>query len=390
LSVKKVFVKQLGVELPRLGFGIMRMPTSMDGKIDYDRSVEMLDRAYNEGVNYFDTAHFYHNYESQPFLGKALTRYPRESFYLATKLPIWECATKADVERIVNRQFAECQVDYFDFYLVHSLNAGNYERMVNLGVYEYLTGLKKAGKIKFLGFSYHGDYPAFKKTVENYKWDFAQLQINYVDTHLISAGALYDLLCEHNIPCITMEPVRGGFLAEPPQPVRDLMNNFPGKKLSPAAWAFRWCIDKDNMPLILSGMSNMEQVEENLRTFSDEPEKLTAEEATMLDRARDIMLGIKTVPCTSCDYCMDCPLGVDIPGVFRIYNHYKLFPDKFVAGNSYGARIRAGKDYTACTSCGVCSPLCPQGINIPEALAAADKELRPLLHNENDIQEDNP
>ena len=378
LTVKKVFDKRLGVEISQLGFGAMRLPTQDDGKIDWKRSEEMVDYAYKAGINYFDTAYGYHAGESQVFMGEALKKYPRDSFHFATKLPIWMIDSKQAMENIFNEQFKNCSLDYFDFYMMHGLGEDRYDLIEKYGIYEYLLEQKKAGRIKFLGFSYHGNYETFKKLFDNYKWDFAMIQYNYVDDIMIETGKYYVVMAEHDVPCMVMEPVRGQYLANPPQAVIDEMESFKGDKYSPAAWALRWCRDKSNTAVTISGMSNMEQLKENIQTFAQSPEKLTADEAALLDRARDIMLAIKTIPCTYCGYCMDCPAGVDIPHLFEVYNQYKLFPNEFRAGINYGKLVRDGKGFEHCTECGVCSPLCPQKIDIPKNLAVLSEELEPL------------
>jgi len=376
LDVKKVDV--LGREISRLGFGCMRLPLNEDGTIDRAESARMVDRAYKVGVNYFDTAYGYHNRESQLFIGEALKKYPRESFNLATKLPIWLCNGKRElVAEKFTEQLEACQVDYFDFYLVHALDQSRYDEFVASEAHAYLTEQKAAGKIGLLGFSYHGDYETFVKLLDNFEWDFVQIQINYIDDVMSKADAYYKQLCDRDIACVVMEPVRGGALANPPQVALDEMKALD-EGLTPASWALRWCIDKDNMKIILSGMSTMEQVDDNLRTFSEFPEKLSADESAMIDRARDHILAIKTVPCTGCCYCMDCPFGVDIPEVFALYNQYKLFNNAFRTSNNYAAMIEKGHGADLCTQCGACVSMCPQSIAIPERLAEVHEEISKL------------
>ena len=381
MGVKKIFDKRLGLELPRLGFGVMRMPVLQNGKMDWNLGARMVHRAFEDGVNYFDTAYPYHDGESQVFLAETLRKYPRDSYYFASKLPTWMCKTNADVANIFNGQLADCKLDYFDFFLIHALDQNRHDIMVNTGMHEYLMEQKKTGRIRHLGFSYHGDHETFHRLIENFEWDFVMIQMNYVDDVMLNMREMYELLCKHDIPCFVMEPVRGGFLTKLPQEALDEINNHPGEKLSPAAWALRWCIDKKNMPVIISGMSDMAQVEENLKVFSDYPDKLTESETALLNRTRDIMLNTKTIPCTYCRYCMACPFGVDIPQMFEYYNQFKLFPNTFRGGVNYGLLTSANKDYSSCTSCGACTPMCPQHIDIPESLKQVDKEMRPLLHN---------
>jgi len=374
MKVKRVFDKRLGVEISQLGFGAMRFPTLENGKINWEESAKMIDRAYEAGVNYFDTAYPYHGGESQVFLGETLKKYPRDSYHFVTKLPIWLVDSKQGMEDMFNEQLKNCGMDYFDFYMIHALGEDRNPLIEKHGVYDFLLEQKKAGRIKFLGFSYHGDYKSFKYLFDNYKWDFAMIQYNYVDDVLIESGKFYDLMVEHDCPCMIMEPVRGRFLAEPPQAALDVLQ----KDYSPAGWALRWCRDKSNNVVTISGMSTMEQVEENIQTFSQSPEKLTDAEIAMLSRARDIMLDIKMIPCTYCGYCVDCPAGVDIPGIFGTYNQFKLFPNEFRAGVDYGKIVRDGKGDDKCNNCGKCSPLCPQGIDIPAKLAEVQEELEPL------------
>jgi len=374
MKVKKVFDKRLGVEISQLGFGAMRLPTLEDGKIDWEESAKMIDKAYEAGVNYFDTAYPYHGGESQVFLGETLKKYPRESYHFATKLPTWLIDSKQTMENVFEEQLKNCGMDYFDFYMIHGLGEDRNHLVEQHGIYDFLLEQKKAGRIKFLGFSYHGNYEAFKYLFDTYKWDFAMIQYNYVDDLLIDTGKFYDMMVEHDCPCMVMEPVRGRFLAEPPLEALDVLK----EDYTPAGWALRWCRDKSNTAVTISGMSTMEQVEENIQTFAQSPDKLTADEAAMLERARDIMLGIKMIPCTYCGYCMDCPAGVDIPGIFEVYNQYKLFPNEFRAGIGYGQLVRNGKGDEHCTNCGICSPLCPQNIDIPARLAEVQEELEPL------------
>jgi len=378
LEIKRVYDKRLGVEISQLGFGAMRLPTLDNGKIDWEHSAKMIDRAYEAGVNYFDTAHPYHGGESQIFLGETLKKYPRESYHYATKLPTWMINSKEVMVKIFNEQFGNCRMDYFDFYMIHGLGEDRYDSIDKFDIYNFLQEQKKAGRIKFLGFSYHGNYETFKRLFDNYKWDFAMIQYNYVDEIMLETGKFYDIMIKHDTPCMVMEPIRGKYLAEPPQAAFDEMKKFDDGKYTPAAWALRWCRDKPNTTVTISGMSNMEQVEQNIRTFADSPEKLTTEEIDMLVRARDIMLSIKTVPCTYCNYCMNCPQGVNIPRIFEVYNQYKLFPNEFRAGIGYGKLVRDSMGFTSCNACGNCSPLCPQKIDIPASLFDVDKELEPL------------
>jgi len=368
-----VKVKRWGdIAASRLGYGCMRFPT-VDGKIIREPAAAMIDAAIKGGVNYFDTAYIYLNKDSEAFLGEVLPKYPRESYYIATKLPIWLANQEDDVITMFEEQLERLRVDVIDFYMLHALNSVRWSSAKKLKAMEQLSEEKKKGRIKLLGFSYHGDLETFKEVVNEFDWDFVQIQINYADYDMIDAKAYFDILAEKEIPCIVMEPVRGGFLAEPPPKVRELMESVDNK-LSPAAWALRWCMDLKNTPVILSGMGQMEYVTENLETFKEEA-KLSSVEKEMFANAVEVLKSVKSVPCTACNYCMDCPYGVDIPGVFSIYNIQQLFGNNFRASADYKDFLELGKAVDKCISCGICTPLCPQGIDIPEKL----KELHEFL-----------
>ncbi|MCL2564785.1 MAG: aldo/keto reductase [Defluviitaleaceae bacterium] len=359
-------VKHWGcISVSRLGYGAMRFPT-IDGKIDREPSEAMVDAAFKGGVNYFDTAYIYLNQESESFMGEVLSKYPRDSFYIATKLPIWLANQEKDVIKIFEEQLNRLRVEMIDFYMLHALNGGRWNAAKKLRAMEQLLEEKKKGRIKFLGFSYHGDLETFKGLVDEFDWDFVQIQINYADYEMIGAKAYFDILAEKKIPCIVMEPVRGGFLADPPPRVSELMTALDSK-LSPAAWAMRWCMDLDNTPVILSGMSHMDQVEDNLETFKV-PKKLSSGEKEMFASAVDVLKSVKSVPCTACNYCMDCPYGVDIPGIFSIYNIQQLFGNNFRANADYKDFLELKKAGDKCINCGQCAPLCPQDIDIPNKL----------------------
>lgn len=378
--VKKNYLSSLDAEVSRLGFGCMRFPTTDNGKIDRAKSNEMLQYAYDHGVNYYDTAWGYHNGESQLVTGEFLSGKPRGSFYLATKLPLWLCKEESDNARIFEEQLANCQVDFFDFYLAHAFNAARYEEYVRLNTHEYLTEMKRQGKIKRLGFSYHGDLDTLRKLLDEFEWDFVQLQVNYFDYSYPKSNARqeYEMVTAKGLPCICMEPVRGGFLANLPDSVRVEMEQFEGAKLSSAAWALRWCMDQENMRVILSGMSTLEQVKENIAVFSGENDRLTDEERTMIGKATDTLLAADTVPCTACRYCMDCPFGVDIPGVFDIYNQYRIFQTPNAFGWQWDIMVKDGHGPEQCTRCGACEPMCPQSIAIPDQLERICAEVAAL------------
>lgn len=365
---------KLGVKLSRLGFGCMRLPILESGKIDRKLAAEMVDKAYKSGVNYFDTAYGYHDGESELFLGETMPRYPRESFYLADKLPTWLLQTEADPERLFNEQLGKLGVDYIDFYLLHSLDKDRWPAVKATKAYELLQEKKKEGKIRFLGFSYHGDFDTFCEIIDQREWDFVQIQINYLDYTMSDAKAYHDKLSAKGIPCVVMEPVRGGFLAGLPDSARAVQKAVNGD--SAAAWALRWCMDMENMPVILSGMSTMAQVEENLDIFSRE-RPLSGAERKAIEETKEAILAVKTIPCTACRYCMDCDYGVNIPGMFTAFNRLKLFKNEFRAKIEY-AELGSDHDSSNCVKCGVCVSKCPQGIDIPARMEEVEATFKGL------------
>lgn len=364
-------IPKLNVNVSRLGFGCMRFPTLESGKIDREKALDMIDLAYKSGVNYYDTAYGYHNEESEDFVREALSRYPRDSFFLADKLPLWLIKEKDDTTALLEKQLGRCGVEYFDFYLMHAANAERWKTVKEFGVYDILREKKNQGIIRALGFSYHGDYDTFADMIDTYEWDFVQIQTNYIDVVAMDSQKFHDKLNEKGIPCIVMEPVRGGFLANPPEVALEQFKKVNDN--SPARWALRWCLSQHNMPIILSGMSSLDQVRENLETFSQE-ETMSEAEKQAIETARAKILDIKTVPCTACGYCMDCVFGVNIPEVFSIYNQYKLFQNGFRAWADYG-ELSSEHSAEACTQCGACAPMCPQSIDIPGELDKLNVEL---------------
>lgn len=363
-----------GEKISRLGFGLMRLPTLESGGIDKPAASALVDRAIAGGVNYFDTAYYYHNGESEVFAGEALAKYPRESYYLATKLPSFSLKEASDVPRIFEDQLRRCRTDYFDFYLLHALDADNWQKAKQSDALAQADTYKKQGRIRHLGFSYHGDLDTFREVLDAYPWEFVQIQINYMDEVMINARAFHDELCARNIPAVIMEPMHGGMLARLPETAAGRIRRADVLR-SPAEWAFRWCLSLPNAPLILSGMGEMAQVEENLRVFS-EHKPLSGRELAMLADVREDILAVKAVPCTGCAYCMDCPSGVDIPAVMQIYNKFKLFDNPYALSREYGElKTRSGK---SCTKCGECLPKCPQSIEIPDWMGQIDEIVKSL------------
>lgn len=351
-----------------LGFGCMRLPINeSEGSINEELAQEMIDLAFASGVNYFDTAYMYHDGKSETFLKKALANYPRESYFLTDKMPPWMLKEKADMDKMFNEQLERCGVEYFDYYLAHSLSKSSVENMRKLDMVDFLKQKKAEGKIRHIGFSFHDDADCLRDILTMHDWEFCQLQLNYADWNRYGAKELYEIAGEHDLPVIVMEPVRGGFLANPPAEVAELLREAaPNRSL--ASWALRFVASLPSVKLVLSGMSDMEQVRDNLVTFADPSIYLSDKEQAVITKAMEILDNINSVPCTGCRYCMPCPSGVEIPKIFDIYNKVTLFGKR---ENNYAESIPAENCASQCTSCGACMIACPQHIDIPGKLAEA-------------------
>ncbi|OOO00510.1 MAG: hypothetical protein ATN35_07035 [Epulopiscium sp. Nele67-Bin004] len=346
-----------------LGFGVMRMPINEDETINYDVAEKMIDTAYKQGINYFDTAYVYHKGKSEEFLGKALAKYPRESFFVATKLPLWIINGQRELDKIFNKHLKRLNMEYIDYYLIHAMNKERLKKLKSMDVIKWAEQKRAEGKIKHLGFSFHDDLDCLREILSLHKWDFCQLQLNYADWNRFDAKEMYKIATDAGVPIIVMEPVRGGTLANPAPAIQEIFKNHASER-SYASWAFRFLADLPNVKLILSGMSTIEQVEDNLHTFStEELVSVDDTEREILNKAIDIMDNLKSIPCTGCNYCMPCPFGVEIPRCFAQYNTNKIF-----GKSSYTAIPEEGRADN-CVSCEACVPLCPQNIMIPEKMS---------------------
>ncbi len=358
----------IGRKISKLGFGLMRLPKISEDSdtIDRDEAFRLIDLAIKSGVNYFDTAYVYHGGDSERFAKEALSRYPRESYCLATKLPGWAIKDKGKhTDELFNEQLEKCGVDYFDFYLLHAVNRDIMTVFEKDNSYEYLTKKKEEGKIRHLGFSYHGDLEFFLELIDKYKWDFVQLQINYYDWEATDAKSYYKALEERNIPCIIMEPVRGGSLHTLNDEARKVFEELGDD--SAASYALRYDLELPAVLTILSGMSTYEQVADNIKTFT-EAKPLTDVEKAAIEKANVLFRNNFAIPCTDCKYCVEtCPAGVDIPACFKAYNEYNKTRDIDTLKKIY-AEISEEKRAHNCIECGICMEHCPQQIKIPDKL----------------------
>ncbi|MED9903027.1 MAG: aldo/keto reductase [Lachnospiraceae bacterium] len=371
--MEKRKMEKLGIETSLLGFGCMRFPTTPEGNIDEQRAQAMLDKAIAEGVNYIDTAYPYHNGESEPFVGKALKKYDRSSFYLATKLPLWSVNSIDDAKRIFEDQLSRLQTDYIDFYLLHAVNKERWDVMVKLGVVEYCEQLKKEGRIRYLGFSFHDSYEVFEEILNTREWDFCQIQLNYMDVEEQAGMKGYRLAEEKGIPLVIMEPVKGGSLAAFAD---DIMEKFRAhdKEASAASYALRWVGSLPGVKVILSGMSNMEQVEDNLHTFADF-KPLSAKEQQTIEEVVAVLNSRVQNGCTGCRYCMPCPAGVNIPGCFAAWNTYHMYQNYNVVKWRWENEIGEKGQASNCIKCGKCEGKCPQKLSIRDDLAKVQADL---------------
>ena len=377
------------LKISRLGFGAMRLPMDADGKILPDEVQKMVDCAMAHGVNYYDTAYRYHAGESENYFGRALAKHPRESFFLADKLPTWLCDTEDDIERIFNEQLEKCGVDYFDFYLFHNVDEEGWDNIIKLNMFDHLRAKKAAGQIRHLGASFHCSAEFLRSVLEEHGEDleFVQLQINYFDWEYDKAYEYYNVAREFNKPIIIMEPVRGGMLANPmSEEACRLLDEAAaegsacrktgGSGANYAAYALKYCDELPGILTTLSGMSNYEQMVDNINTFN--APAMTAEEKAAVDAASKAIQSDIIIPCTACNYCEDCPSGIQIPKIFSMYNvaATKGFHNIWgsLSGQYYGLETTA----SACIECGACESHCPQKIKIIDELKKIDAKYAEL------------
>ncbi len=371
-----------GNRLSVLGYGCMRF-TTHGGKIDIDKACSELKAAIDAGVNYFDTAYVYPG--SEVALGEILTRLNcREQIYIATKLPHYLIKSLDSIEKHFNEQLRRLRTDYIDYYLMHMLtDTDTWEKLKCMGIEQWIEDKMASGKIRNIGFSYHGNSDMFCKLIDAYDWDFCQIQYNYIDEHSQAGRKGLNYAASKNIPVIIMEPLRGGRLANMlPKSALEVMNAAKNKH-TPAEWAFKWLWNQPEVTVILSGMNSLEMVNENVKTACETlPGSLTPEEEEMYDKIRDAINKSMLVGCTGCGYCMPCPYGVDIPGTFRCYNETSV-GDKKKARNEYlqcTAFRKTPSSASLCKKCGKCEKHCPQSINIREELERAAKTLETPIY----------
>ncbi len=372
-----IYRQACGDQLSLLGFGTMRLPQNKDGSIDEKQVAEMTRMALEEGVNYFDTAYPYHAGMSEVVMGRVLNEYTRDSFYLATKFPGHQIRKDYNPKTVFEEQLEKCGVDYFDYYLLHNV----YERSIDVytdpkwGIIDYFIEQKRKGRIRHLGFSTHGGMDVMNRFLDRYEsvMEFCQIQLNYLDWKMQDARGKYEMLTKRGIPVWVMEPVRGGRLASLGTAEDAVLKELrPNESI--AAWSFRFLQEFLNVKMILSGMSNIEQMRDNIKTFEKYRPLDIGERELLLSMAEKMH---KLVPCTSCRYCCDgCPAGLDIPTLLAFHNEMSFQPSLNV-----GMRLEALSDDKkpgACLGCGKCEKACPQGIQIPKLLRELAEAMKAL------------
>ena len=363
--IDKVSTKKYrNLDISIIGFGCMRLPQK-DGEPDIEETQKMIDYAMEHGINYYDTAWFYHGGKSELAVGKVMKKYPRNSYYLADKMPLRILKDKSEVIPIFEKQLQKCQTDYFDFYLAHNINKREWETLKNCNVYEQLLEKKKEGKIKYLGFSIHDTPELLEEVVNTYKWEFVQLPINPIEWKVVDAKRQYEIATKAGLPVVVMNPLKGGQLSTLNEKAVEVLKQ-ANPDVSPSSWSLRYSASLPNVFVVLSGMTKMEHLTDNVKTFTDF-KPLTEQEQKSLSDAVAIYNSSGAISCTYCQYCTGCPVGIDIPKNFLMYNQYKSNNRKesfIIAYESIKEENRADK----CINCGICKTKCPQKLDIPALL----------------------
>lgn len=361
-----------GPEVSALGFGCMRFPT-VDGKIDRPASTAMLEKAIDEGVDYLDTAWPYHDGESETFIADAVTGSRRDAVKIASKLPTWLVESTADLDKYFDAQRKRLRSDMIDVYLLHALDTERWKKMQEFGALDWLAKKKESGEIGYAGFSFHDDYACFESIIDAWEWDVCQIQYNFMDVDEQAGTRGLRRAYDKGVGVIVMEPLLGGNLVDAPEPVAEIWNRSAHKEWTPVERALRWAWDQKEVGMILSGMSSMAHVTENLKIASDSTvDELSPAERGLFDEARVAYQGLKAIGCTACDYCKPCPQGVNIPRNFGLFNKASMYANIDAARGQYRWLLTefekglSKNDTRAlhCISCGECEPKCPQKLKI--------------------------
>ena len=360
------------IESTVFGMGCMRLPT-LEGEnhpVNRQETARMIHSAVERGVTYFDTAYGYCGGESEIAVGEALKGGWREKITLTTKLPVWKVEQYEDMERLLDEQLHKLQVEYVDFYLLHALNKGSWEKVRDLGALRFLEDMRKKGKIRYPGFSFHDNFETYMDILNSFDWKLSQVQMNLLDENNQATMEGVRRAGEKGCGIVVMEPLRGGSLARTPGDVQKVYDEYPVKR-SPVEWAFRYLYDRSEVITILSGVSTMEQLDDNIRIFQDvEAGCMDEGERELIRKVRETYMARMKVGCTGCEYCQPCPKGVKIPGIFRPYDNACMFDDMEGFARHYARMKEKGEDAAQCVGCGKCESMCPQHIPIREHLRA--------------------
>lgn len=375
-------MKRSGDQLSALGFGAMRL-AQKDGRIDEERATKQLRDAIDRGVNYVDTGFQYHMGASEPFLGRALSDGYREKVKLATKMPHWFVKTREDMDDLLKLQLEKLKTGCIDYYLIHNMNGSNWRKLKELGAADFIVKAKADGRIKNIGFSFHGGKKDFREIIDDYDWDFCQIQYNILDEKNQAGVEGLKYAASKGLGVVIMEPLRGGSLAKtPPKEIQSIWDEADVKR-TPVEWALRWVWNHPEVTVVLSGMNDERHIEENLRIGGEAlPGSLSEKELSLVSRVAETYRKMMKVGCTGCRYCMPCPAGVDIPGCFEAYNNKymeggpRLAPPKIQYIISLGSTLGQSSGYASqCKECNKCIKVCPQHIPVPKRLKEVEKEL---------------
>jgi len=370
---------KLDVQVSALGFGCMRLPT-LDGKsgnIDLPEATRMIRYAIDQGVNYVDTAYGYHEKMSEVAVGKALQDGYREKVNLATKQPVWLVNESADFDKLLNEQLEKLQTDHVDFYLMHALNRGSWQnKVLDFDLLSRAEAAKADGRIRHIGFSFHDDLETFKKIVDGYDhWDFCQIQYNFMDIENQAGTEGLQYAAAKGLGVVIMEPLLGGKLARDIPALNPLWATAPVQR-TPAEWALQWLWDQPEVSVILSGMSTMQQVEQNIASATaSSVGSLTSPEQDLIATVREQLKKLSPIPCTSCEYCLPCPNGVEIPRNFAVYNEGAMYNDPDGSRHTYMNWISEAGRASQCIQCQECEPKCPQHIHISDWMPVIEEVL---------------
>ena len=362
MKYNKWYEKDINTSL--LGFGCMRF-SSHSGKVDEEKAIKLVRKAYEAGVNYFDTAYVYLDGQSEPVLGKAISIYPRQSYYLATKYSFWNLTDPNEIDAMIDKQLANLQTDYIDFYLIHAMSKDRFEHMKKYHILDIVKKWKEQGKIRHIGFSFHDGYDTFMEILNYFDWEFCQIQFNYMDYTIQQGEAGYRELIKRHIPIIVMEPLKGGKLCNFNKTIANMFYEYSDASLT--NWALRWVASKKGVMTMLSGMNEEAQLDENL-AIANNFIPLNEEEFDLVKKVSDALRKVEVVGCTGCKYCMPCPKGVDIPRNLKLLNDYEMYQSLGDVKWVYSMIKNNNADAAKCVNCKACVSKCPQHIQIPDYL----------------------